>query len=217
MSLKTFKGDKGKKRKGSRKEISKLFKEKSKPVTHVWKHKFVCLAHVELTKIPTTEFEKDELLKAGLGEKEIAFDDINISAEEFPDVLIANFPGLKAGGVFAQHKAFGSHNESMNVHVIIYMHKIHNSQFYFSICMCTDEDIGCTLEDMLIFFSGTDALPPLGFDTPPTLTLLHGDVRFPTASTCGIHLSIPTKYKKFEDFKDAMITALLSNDGFGGV
>ena len=55
---------------------------------------------MELTKIRTTEFEKDELLKAGLGEKEIAFDDINISAEEVHDVLIANFPGLKPGEGF---------------------------------------------------------------------------------------------------------------------
>lgn len=70
------------KRKASKKEIAKLFRKKAK-ASPVWKHPFICLASVDQTRIPTREYEKDELLEAGLGEKEIAFEDHHISADEF--------------------------------------------------------------------------------------------------------------------------------------
>ena len=71
---------------------------------------------------------------------------------------------------------------------------------------------------MLVFFSGSYVIPPLGFEQRPTLSFLHGSIaKFPTASTCDIHLHIPAIYTKYEDFKEAMIIALKSNDGFGGV
>ena len=54
---------------------------------NAWKHKFLCLAYCDQTRIPTTDVEKDDLLQAGLGEKEI-FKDIDIDAEEFRDVII---------------------------------------------------------------------------------------------------------------------------------
>ena len=63
-----------------------------------WKHRFVCLANYDQPKIPTTDTEKDELFKAGLGEKEVEFPSLDMSAEEFTDVLYCTFPKLKGGG-----------------------------------------------------------------------------------------------------------------------
>ena len=36
---------------------------------------------------PTIDFDKDELYEAGLGMKEIEFDSVNMSAEEFREVI----------------------------------------------------------------------------------------------------------------------------------
>ena len=85
--------------------MSSLFKKKNKASSKcVWKHKFVCLAFHDQSRIPTTDCEKDTLLEAGLGEKEIEFDDLNIDAEEFRDLLISHYPRLSEGGGFQFHK-----------------------------------------------------------------------------------------------------------------
>ncbi|ORU94807.1 MAG: hypothetical protein A6F71_09705 [Cycloclasticus sp. symbiont of Poecilosclerida sp. M] len=65
-----------------------------------WRHRFVCLAHTNQWKIPTTEGEKDSLEKAGLGEKEIVFTTLNLSADEFKELLFDTFPKLRVGGGF---------------------------------------------------------------------------------------------------------------------
>ena len=76
-----------------------------------------------------------------------------------------------------------------------------------------EEDIGCTLSDLLLFFLGTDQIPPLGFDIKPTLTFIkHG--KFPTASTCDIQLRLPTTQRPIKS-SDIMILALKCNDSFG--
>lgn len=62
-----------------------------------WKHKFVCLAYMD-QQVPVREAEKDELFAAGLGEKEIEFNDLLASAEEFRDILYQAFPQLRDGG-----------------------------------------------------------------------------------------------------------------------
>ncbi len=65
-----------------------------------WKHRFVCLAWRDQTKIPTTDTEKDELLDAGLREKVIAFPSISISGEQFKETLFSDFPKLRDSGGF---------------------------------------------------------------------------------------------------------------------
>ena len=65
-----------------------------------WRHKFFCLAYMDQCKSPTSEADKEELFRAGLGEKEIAFEDVNISQEEFHDVILENFPCLQGWGGF---------------------------------------------------------------------------------------------------------------------
>lgn len=80
-----------------------------------------------------------------------------------------------------------------------------------------DGDLECSLEDILIFFSGTDRVPPLGFHVQPTLAFNHG-ARLATASTCDLQLRIPTSHGiSYPNFKEAIILSIKGNDGFGGV
>ena len=48
----------------------------------VWKHKFMCLAYCGQSKLPSSEADRDELFEAGLGEKDIEFEDVNCSPNE---------------------------------------------------------------------------------------------------------------------------------------
>ena len=63
-----------------------------------WKHTFVCLAYVGQSRLPTTEYEKDELYESGLGEKDIEFECLDISSAEFKEILIGVFPQLADAG-----------------------------------------------------------------------------------------------------------------------
>ena len=66
----------------------------------MWKHRFVCLAYCDQYKIPTTDVEKDDLLQAGLGEKEIEFISLDLDADKFRKVLYQAYPQLEnAGGL----------------------------------------------------------------------------------------------------------------------
>ena len=90
---------KQRKRKKMKNEMSRLFNFK-KAKSAAWHHKFVCLAYVDQSKIPSTDYDKDELYQAGLGEKEITFEDINITLSQFKDIIFESFPKLEAGGGF---------------------------------------------------------------------------------------------------------------------
>ena len=75
----------------------------------VWKHRFVCLAYSDQTRMPTTDAEKDELLEAGLGEKEVEFvfsDDMDFNGVK--EVLFQAFPRLQDGGGFQFLKGVGN-------------------------------------------------------------------------------------------------------------
>ena len=48
--------------------------------------------------MPTNEAEKDNLFDAGLGEKEIEFEDLNLSAEGFKEIILQSFPQLRDAG-----------------------------------------------------------------------------------------------------------------------
>lgn len=88
---------KGSRKRHTKAECSKLFSTNKKPKV-AWKHRFVCLAYMGEGKRPTSAMTKDELLKAGLGEKTIEFPTLDCSAEEFRDLMHENFPKLKNGG-----------------------------------------------------------------------------------------------------------------------
>ena len=71
---------------------------KAKRFKCVWKHKFYCLADVHGTTIPLREYEKDALFTAGLGEKELQFENLDASAEEFRSIMLETFPLLREAG-----------------------------------------------------------------------------------------------------------------------
>ena len=75
----------------------------------------------------------------------------------------------------------------------------------------------CQLEEILIFFSGAEKVPLLGFMKDAALVFLGCDEKLPTASTCSIILRIPTCHSTYEEFAECMFLALKGNDGFGGV
>lgn len=101
----------GVKRKRLKQEMSRLFNKKVKTV---WRHKFVCLAYRDQERIPTTDCDKEELYQAGLGEKEIIFENLEISQSEFRDIILENFPRLEAGGGFRFLKGFLCKHSSTN-------------------------------------------------------------------------------------------------------
>ena len=90
------------KRKRMKNEVSMLFNKKPKVEKKrvVWRHKFVCLAHRDQDRIPTTDAEKEELYQAGLWEKEIEFESLDIPQSEFREKLFKSFPRLRDGGGF---------------------------------------------------------------------------------------------------------------------
>ena len=62
---------------------------------------------------------------------------------------------------------------------------------------CTDGDMKCSLEDVLLFFSGASTVPPLGFPLKPSFRFLYGEEsRLAIASTCDLVLRIPTCHGK---------------------
>jgi hypothetical protein len=70
-----------------------------------------------------------------------------------------------------------------------------------------------TLEDILSFFTGASHPPPLGF---PDATLNFNPTNiYPTASTCSLCLTLPTKYESFDTFKEAFVFAMQCHGGFG--
>lgn len=74
------------------------------------------------------------------------------------------------------------------------------------------------LETVLMFFTGGEEIPPTGYGAlvQPCLNF-SCDQPYPTASTCAISLTLPTKYvgEPYSSFKQAMDTAMLCHGGFG--
>ena len=87
--------------------MASLFHHKKAKASE-WRHRFVCLANPEQQRIPTTDNEKDELYKAGLGEKLIEFNNINADAEQIRDVLYTAFPKLENAGGFVLCKCIAN-------------------------------------------------------------------------------------------------------------
>ena len=86
---------------------------------------------------------------------------------------------------------------------------------YVQLCS-VEGKTGCTVENVLVFFSGANCVPPLGFPRQPKVVFLDGAVLC-TSSTCDITLRLPTGHDEYESFKDAIILSIKGNDGFGGV
>ena len=84
--------------------------------------------------------------------------------------------------------------------------------------LIADEDIRCSLCEVLVFFSGCDRILPMGFDRHPILSFNRYPSKIlPTSSTCDFLLRIPICFDQYENFKEYMVLGLKGNDGFGGV
>ena len=63
-------------------------------------------------------------------------------------------------------------------------------------------EIDCTLEEGLVFFTGSSTIPPLDFKKQPKIVFLEDHSRvLPTASTCSLELRLPTCHVDYYDFK----------------
>ena len=80
-----------------------------------------------------------------------------------------------------------------------------------------------TLQSIVVFSTGADDVPPLGFDPHPEVTFQHEPQfgicrtyisRFPLASTCANRLMLPLS-KTYNDFKVDMEDGILQAPGFG--
>ena len=83
---------------------------------------------------------------------------------------------------------------------------------------CTSTAGHITLETVLSFFTGAEEIPPGGYGALVQPHLNFNDIQpYPTASTCAIALTLPTKYydQPYDAFKRAMDIAMTCHGGFG--
>ena len=69
----------------------------------------------------------------------------------------------------------------------------------------------------MVFFSGTNRIPPTGFTVKPSVVFIHDPLRkLATASTCDLQLRLPVCHgPDYEAFKQDIILSIMGNDGFG--
>ena len=74
-----------------------------------------------------------------------------------------------------------------------------------------------TPSDVMMFLTGCDSVPPLGFgDASPAVTFSDMGV-LPTVSTCCLTLTFPRSFPTdFQLFKEKMDMAILGSQGFFG-
>ena len=78
-----------------------------------------------------------------------------------------------------------------------------------------DEAKTLGLGDCLAFFTGTEQVPPAGFNRECTLNFNSTNV-YPTASTCALVLTLPTLYyDRYNTFRNKMLFAFPNHGGFG--
>ena len=77
--------------------------------------------------------------------------------------------------------------------------------------------VSVTLGDVLIFATGLNQIPAMGFIPQPNLEFLHpmeASSHFPKANTCALILRIPVGLS-FEEFKDKMEFGIGGAEQFG--
>lgn len=80
-----------------------------------------------------------------------------------------------------------------------------------------DEDSSPSLKDVMVFLTGCDSVPPLGFGDVEPSVHFSGDNVLPTVSTCSLTLRFPLSFPTiFEKFKENMDFAILGSQGFFG-
>ena len=86
--------------------------------------------------------------------------------------------------------------------------------YYF---LFSEGENSCSVDDVLVFFTAADRVPPLGFGRDCSVVFLHG-AKLATASTCELELRLPTGHgEDLASFREAMMLSLKGHDGFGGL
>ncbi|KAF5276798.1 hypothetical protein FQR65_LT16177 [Abscondita terminalis] len=67
---------------------------------------------------------------------------------------------------------------------------------------CEEGDSVITLSEILIFATGADEIPMLGFDINPKILFLHNDKLYPEANTCALQIQLPTSHLDYSKFKN---------------
>ena len=97
----------------------------------------------------------------------------------------------------------------------VFKYAINAHLYQMQICLSLlDGDARCSLEEVLVFFSGTSSVPPLGFPHKPYLSFLSNDAALATASTCELALRIPTCHVGYNGFLEWMELSILSHEFF---
>lgn len=79
----------------------------------------------------------------------------------------------------------------------------------------TDGVFEITLEHMLVFASGADRVPALGFSPQPTLNFIHETGRkYPEANTCVVNLKLPI-HDTYVQFTKFMCEGIIQAPTFG--
>ena len=79
-------------------------------------------------------------------------------------------------------------------------------------------EVGCSVEDVIIFFSGSNRVPPTGFTKEPTVLFVHDQQsKLATSSTCDLELRLPVSHgSDYESFQEDMILSMKGNDDYCG-
>lgn len=86
--------------------------------------------------------------------------------------------------------------------------------------MSAEGEVDITFEEVLVFITGADCAPPLGFPHPCSIKFYdqeQGIRRIPFSSTCSLSLSLPRGLESETQFRDLMSLALRGSMGFGKV
>ena len=81
-----------------------------------------------------------------------------------------------------------------------------------------DGEADITFSDLLTFWTGADAVPPIGFEKTPTVdffTRVTGERRFPAASTCGLVIWLPRGVVDSEELMELLVFGIKNTAGFG--
>lgn len=82
-------------------------------------------------------------------------------------------------------------------------------------CYFLDGVFEITLDQLLVFTSGADRIPALGFSPQPTLTFNHETGRkYPEANTCLVKLKLPI-HNAYEEFTKYMCEGIIQAPTFG--
>ena len=80
-------------------------------------------------------------------------------------------------------------------------------------------EINVSLESILVFITGADHIPPLGFEGTPEIRFTGSpyqkEMRLPSASTCGPTLYLPLCLSDPDIFAEKMDIAIIGAQSFG--